>query len=182
VTPSDPGVELRPLAPADADALRAFFARIPEGDRTFFKEDVDAPGTLTAWVMDTRARRLLAVVDGDVAGYLAVLPGVGWSAHVAELRLVVDPARRRLGIGRALARAGLVTAVELGVKKLTVEVVTDQEPVVALFQGLGFEAEGLLRDHVCDRQGELHDLLVLAHAVDDTWSLLSMTGIETELG
>jgi len=33
-------VEVRPLAGDDHDALRAFFLRVPEGDRTFFREDV----------------------------------------------------------------------------------------------------------------------------------------------
>ena len=37
---ADPSVEFRPVGAGDAEALSAFFARVPEGDRTFFKEDV----------------------------------------------------------------------------------------------------------------------------------------------
>ena len=33
-------VDIRPIAEPDAGALRAFFLRVPEGDRTFFREDV----------------------------------------------------------------------------------------------------------------------------------------------
>jgi len=30
------GVSFRPVGTGDAEALSAFFARVPEGDRTFF--------------------------------------------------------------------------------------------------------------------------------------------------
>ena len=34
-------MEIRPLEPGDRGALEEFLKRIPEGDRTFFKEPVD---------------------------------------------------------------------------------------------------------------------------------------------
>ena len=74
------------------------------------------------------------------------------------MRLVVDPEARGQGLGRALARWALLQALDGGLKKLTVEVVAEQEGAVAMFGGLGFQAEGLLRDHVRDRDGELRDL------------------------
>ena len=37
---------------------------------------------------------------------------------------------------------------------------------MAMFTQLGFEPEGLLKDHVRSRAGEVHDLLVLAHFVE----------------
>jgi len=43
-------------------------------------------------------------------------------------------------------------------------------------------AEGLLRDHVRDREGTLRDLMVLAHHVDDTWSGMATVGLEDALG
>ena len=61
----------------------------------------------------------------------------------------------------------MVEAVGIGVTKLVVEVAAEQEATVAMFTKLGFEPEGLFRDHVRDQAGELHDLLVLAHFVDD---------------
>ncbi|MGH7819215.1 MAG: hypothetical protein ACREQ9_05535 [Candidatus Binatia bacterium] len=52
---------------------------------------------------------------------------------------------------------------------------------MAMFQKLGFSAEALLRDHVRDRSGELRDLVLLAHSVDDRWSEMATLGIEDEL-
>ena len=46
-----------------------------------------------------------------------------------------------------------------------------------MFTGLGFEAEALLKSHVRDSSGVVHDLFVMAHFVDDTWSTMTTTGI-----
>lgn len=171
-------VEVRTLGPDDVDALRRFFARVPEGDRTFFREDVLQPGVVERWLDDPDQRRLVALVDGDVGGHVAVLRGVGWSRHVAEIRLVVDPQHRRRGLGRLLAQRAVVEAVEMGAAKLVVEVVASQEPTVTMFSLLGFEPEGLLKDHVRSQAGELHDLLVLAHFVEALWETMRTTGVE----
>lgn len=173
--------DVRPLAADLVPAVTAFFARVPESDHSSFAEDVLAPGLVQSWLEDTRGRRFVAVDGDDVVGYLAVLPLVGWSAHVGSVRLVVDPARRGQGIGRALARHGLLTGLGLGLDKLVVEVVADAEPAIAMFEKLGYQPEALLHDHVRDKAGRTRDLVVLAHAVDDTWSGMATAGIEDDL-
>lgn len=170
--------EVRALGPGDVDRLREFLAGVPEGDRTFFREDVLAPGVVERWLADPDRRCVIAVIGGEVAGYIAVVRGVGWSTHVAELRLVVSPAWRRRGVGRLLAQRGVIEAVEMGATKLVVEVVAEQEPTVAMFIGLGFEPEALLKDHVRSQTGEEHDLLVLSHFVDELWASLRTSGVE----
>ena len=62
--------------------------------------------------------------------------------------------------------------------KVVVEVVADQVATIALFQGLGFEAEAFLADHVRDATGRLHDLIVLSHQVDDTWGAMTTIGLD----
>jgi L-amino acid N-acyltransferase YncA len=171
-------LEIRAIEPADRDALLAFFRRVPEGDRTFFREDVLAPGVVDRWLDEEGDPRFVAVDGDDVVGYLAVIVQVGWSSHVGEVRVVVDPTRRRRGVGRALARAGLVHALELGLRKVVVQVVADQEPTLAMFSSLGFEPEALLRDHVRDASGQLRDLITMAHLVEETWGAMRTTGIE----
>jgi ribosomal protein S18 acetylase RimI-like enzyme len=175
--------EIVPLFPEHCDALLRFFRGLPEGDRTFIKEDVTDPGTVRAWTTgDARGRRWI-VLDGDeVAGYVAVLPLAGWSDHVGEIRLVVAPDRRGSGLGRQLARHALVAAVDGGLAKVVVEVVADQGPAVALFSGLGFTGEALLRDQIRDRDGNLRDLMVLAHHVGETWSGMATVGVAEDLG
>jgi ribosomal protein S18 acetylase RimI-like enzyme len=115
-------------------------------------------------------------------GYVAVVPLAGWSDHVGEVRLVVDPARRERGLGRALARWALLQALDCELSKLFVEVVAEQDGAVAMFGALGFHAEGLLRDHVRVRNGELRDLVLLAHPVDDQRSAMETVGIDDAIG
>jgi ribosomal protein S18 acetylase RimI-like enzyme len=175
-------VETRPFTAADMEAVEAFLARIPSGESTFFKEDINDAGVVRRWAENANGTgRTLAWDGGVVVGYAAVTPGVGWSSHVGEIRLVVDPERRRSGIGHALARGALIDALRGGMTKVVVEVVADQEPAIGLFTVLGFRPEALLTNYVRDRSGDLHDLLVLAHDVEDVQSAMATTGIVDEL-
>ena len=171
------GLEVLPIGEVDAAVVRLFFGRIPEGDRTFFREDVLAPGVVESWSGETAGQRFVALVDGDVVGYLALVQDMGWSAHVAEIRIVVDPEQRRCGIGRALARHAVVTAAAQGTAKLTVHVVAEQQSTIDMFAALGFTPEGLMKDQVRSASGEVHDLLLLAHEVDELWDTMSAAGI-----
>jgi ribosomal protein S18 acetylase RimI-like enzyme len=173
-------MELRPIEPGDEPALTRFFARIPEADRTFLKEDVDDPEVVAAWARPGPAR-VIAIEDGEVVGSVAVVPLHGWSSHVGEVRLVVDPDERGRGIGGALARQAVLAAVELGLAKLVVEVISDQTALIGMFRGLGFEPEALLADHVRDRAGRIRDLMVLSNDVESQFSAMAAAGISDQL-
>ena len=114
-------------------------------------------------------------------GYVGVHPLSGWSSHVAELRLIVEPAHRGRGLGKALVRRGLQDAWDLGCTKIVVEAASEQEATIGMLQMLGFEPEALLRSHVRDRGGALQDLLVLAHHVDENWEALATLGLPDAL-
>jgi RimJ/RimL family protein N-acetyltransferase len=172
-------MDIRAPGPGDLDALMDFFGRVPESERTFFKEPVLDRATVEGWLRSDHGRRALAVDEqGRVGGYVAVVRLAGWSDHVGEVRLVVDPQQRGQGLGRDLARWALLQALDCGLGKLTVEVVADQESACAMFAALGFHAEGLLRDHIRDRDGILRDLVLLAHPVADHRSAMETAGID----
>ena len=172
-----------PLTEAHCEALVRFFADLPEGDRTFIREDVTDPDVVRGWAAGSPGvDRWVAVDDGGrVLGYVAVLRLPGWSDHVGEVRLVVAPAGRGAGLGRELARHAVVQALGAGLTKLVVEVVADQGPALALFTGLGFTGEALLVDHIRDRDGRLRDLMVLAHHVGETWAGMDAVGLTEAL-
>jgi ribosomal protein S18 acetylase RimI-like enzyme len=170
------------LDEASVDQVVAFFGRIPAGDLTFFKEPVSGERTVRGWLNDERGTRLLALEADEVVGYAAVIAGVGWSSHVGELRLVVDPSRRRQGLGHELAAAALHVALEAGLSKIVVEAIATQDATIALFTKLGFVPEALLEDHVRDANGELNDLIVLALHSADTWEMLATVGLDEPLG
>ena len=173
-------MEIRLLEARDEAAVDHFLDRIPAGDRTFFKEDVDDPDVRAAWFRPGTAR-FLALEGEEVVGYVAVVPLTSWSSHVGELRVIVDPEHRGRGIGQALTRRSLLEALQLGLTKMVIEVIADQESRVEMFRALGFVPEALLADHVRDQGGRLHDLMVLAHSVEDAQAALAVAGIQDGL-
>ena len=173
-------MEIRHIESGDQDGMARFLERVPAADRTFFKEDVDDPQARHEWMQPGPARTI-AVQDGEVVGWLAVVPKPGWSSHVGEVRLIVDPAHRGRGVGRMLARRAVLEALELGLEKMVVEVIAVQEPTIAMFRSLGFDPEALLSDHVRDRSGVLRDLMVLSHSVQEQWSAMITAGIADDI-
>lgn len=174
------------LVRIDADtapAAAAFLASMPEGDRTFFKEPIDED-TPQRWASDTRAVRWLAEEAGqdEPVGWIAIVPGTGWRSHVGELRLIVAADQRRRGIGAALARRGLVAGLDMGLRKVTVEVVADKPGDIEMFTTIGFEVEALLRDHFQRPSGTTHDLAILSHMVDEVGEDLELVGIDLAVG
>lgn len=176
-------MEIRPIVSTDREALGVFFANIPEGDRTFFKEDVREDRVVRAWSEPRAGEDRLVAVEpsGEITGWLALSGGVGWSDHVGDLRLVVVPSRRREGLGRKLAQHGLLAGMRRGNAKLVVEIVADAAGAISMFEDLGFQPEALLVDHVRDRGGRLRDLVLLAHHAQDMSDDLAAAGIELEL-
>jgi ribosomal protein S18 acetylase RimI-like enzyme len=169
------------LESGHCEALVRFFTALPEGDRTFIKEDVADPDVVRGWTSGAADRRWVALAGDAVVGYVAVRRLPGWSDHVGEVRLVVAPDRRGSGLGRRLARHAVACGIESGLAKLVVEVVAEQGAALGLFTDLGFTGEALLEDHIRDHSGELRDLLVLAHHVEATWSGMSTLGLAEEL-
>ena len=172
-------MNVRPLAPGDAPALQAFFAAVPAGDRTFFKEDIDDPDLAARWVRDDRCARMLGVhEDGTIIGFAALVPGVQRTGHVADLRLVIAAQARGRGLGTALAQRMLLEAFRHGFRKVTVEVAAERRGPIEMFLALGFQAEALLRDQLRDPDGALHDLMILAHSVEENWSAMLTAGMD----
>lgn len=166
-------------------ALRAFLDGLPDRDLTFVKEDVRDPALVEAWARETGPPRRWVARDDDTGAILAlvaVMPLTGWSAHVGELRLVVAPDARRQGLGAALARHALRAALGMGLLKVVVEVVAEQESAIAMFDALGFRGEALLTRQIRDHAGELRDLLVLTHDAEEEWSSMAAVGLDEEVG
>ncbi len=172
------GFVVRPTTQADASAVQRFLMQVPDGERRFLKESLDDSATALASLRASEARRLVAVeVDGGIVGVAGAFPGGGWSSHVAELRVLVSATRRRQGLGRALALSALAQALDLGCSHAYVEVVAEQEHLVAMFQDMGFEPEALLADFVRDGAGDFHDLMLLTHRVGEQWARSDLLGL-----
>ncbi len=159
-------VTIRPFGREDTPAVGQFAATLPEHDLLFLSRDIKHSAVIRAWyeAIDTGTlESLVAIHDDLVVGTTAIVKDpLGWSPHVAEIRLLVSPAMRGKGLGRALLEASVRLATEGGATKLVARMTPDQRGAITLFEETGFRAEAMLRDHVKDRSGALHDLAILS--------------------
>jgi RimJ/RimL family protein N-acetyltransferase len=159
-------VSIRPFARGDTAAVSAFAAALPEHDLLFLSRDIQHSRVIQAWyeAIDAGELESLIAVQGDtvVATTAIVKDPLSWSPHVAEIRLLVAPSMRGKGLGRALLEASIRLAVEGGATKLTARMTPDQRGAITLFEESGFRGEAMLRDHVKDRSGTVHDLAILS--------------------
>lgn len=179
-------VRVRPMTLEDADALHGFFLRIPEEDLLFLRRDVTDRDVIENWALDVATDQtftLLAEREGALVGEASIHRSrAPWSPHVGEIRVVVDAEHRQLGLGSALVQAIFLEALTRGIEKIVAEMTPDQKGAINVFQKLGFRIEGLLRDHVRDRKGQKHDLIVMAHEVHSGNDQLSQWGIDEAVG
>ena len=174
------------MTSADRGALVAFIATLPAHDLLFVPRDIGHPKVIEAWMrsLDTgEVTSLAARHDGEMVGCTAIVSDeLSWSRHVGELRVLVSPAWRGRGLGRVLIQECFAQALDLGLRKLVAQMTTDQQAAVAVFEQLGFRAEALLGRHVADRQGTLHDLVLLSHDVAAVEARNDLFGLTDALG
>lgn len=183
-------VVLRPMTAADRDTVIDFARSLPEHDLLFLRRDITDPSVVDEWLRQIEEGSIATIlafvsggVDDDLAGYGTLhRETLRWSSHVAEIRIVVSPAHRNRGLGRCLTQEIFTTALRNGIEKIVARMTPDQHGAITTFGGLGFRTEALLRDHVRDRSGNLHDLLVMSHDVAEFERTLDSYGVREALG
>ena len=182
----DAQVEIARMTGADRAALVAFVATLPPHDLLFLPRDLGHPKVVDAWMRSLDAGELVSLVarhGGEMVGCTAIfVDELSWSKHVGELRVLVSPAWRGRGLGRAVIQECFAQALDLGLTKLLAQMTVDQRAAIAVFEELGFRAEALLARHVADREGKLHDLVLLAHDVDAVRGRMQALGLSDAVG
>ena len=174
-------ITLRLLRRVDIEAFLAFTQSLSDHDLLFLRTDITDAGIVADWLDNVEAGRIVTIVaerDGRIFGYGSLhLSNAPWSQHVGELRVLISGAMRGKGLGRALTDAIFAQALDRGIEKMVAQMTIDQKGAIATFEELGFKAEALLRDHVKDRNGEKHDLLVYSHDVHEFQSQMDAYGM-----
>jgi RimJ/RimL family protein N-acetyltransferase len=162
-------VTIRPLEEQDREALIKFGKALPEDDWLYLELDFHNPNTITRLTNASSAenwRQMVATADGEIVGYSNVRMLPGWKSHVADIHVVVGEGWRRSGLGSALARAIIDAAPEIGVNKVIAEMLEEQTAGRTIFEHLGFQVEGQLREHARDHHGQRHTMLVLGYVLN----------------
>ena len=163
-------IALRLLTPDDEAAVLAFAQELSTHDLLFLRRDISQPKVVAAWMDATRRGTIVTVLatrEGAVLGCATIVrDDLSWSRHVGELRVMVLPLRcAARSWARSSRRKALRVALDMGLEKLMAQMTVDQRGAIAVFEGLGFKPEALLRDHVKDREGRKHDIVILSHDV-----------------
>lgn len=174
-------IEFRHMTPADEPAVLDFARKLPVHDLLFLPRNISEPKVLAAWIKEIERGAilsLLAIKSGVVVGCGTIVRDPhSWSPHVGEIRMVVATDVRGLGVGRMLTQETFALALTAGLEKLVAQMTVDQTGAISLFESLGFKAEALLRDHVKDKSGKTHDIVVLGHNVAQVRAQLEAYGI-----
>lgn len=101
---------------------------------------------------------------GPLAGYV-VWWRIADEAHI--LNIAVDPTRRRLGIGAALARRVLDDARAREASVVTLDVRAGNEAAQGLYASLGFDPVGVRRKYYDNGEDAIIMSLALGALVDD---------------
>ena len=166
-------VVIRLLEAGDEKELNRFFASLPEAEINYFRSDVRNPETIHGWVEDIDNKwrvRLVVFHEKQMIAEWAVLHrDHGWTRHVCEIRGMIHPDWRGLGLGNMLFYDLLTIAHELEKEKVTVEVLAQQKLVIQRFEKIGFQQEALFKNHVKDARGRVSDLIVLSMELEPAW-------------
>lgn len=151
------------------DSVR-FAKELPEDDLLFLTFDITDPKAVERRIEaieNNQAVTVLAEVNGRFVGYASLTYNqLLWTRHLGEIRLMVSASQRGRGLGKLLVNEVFLLAQELGLQKLIARMAVEQQGAVQVFEHLGFKAEALLADHVIDRKGQTHDLILMAYDIN----------------
>lgn len=159
-------IRVRHAEPTDAAGLHALFSELSAYAATL---QLPYP-SLAAWEkqLGDMPRHVVQLVAEDGADG-SVVGAAGFEVfqsprrrHVANFGMAVAPDFRRQGVGTQLLRAVIDTAERWhGVRRLELEVYTDNTAAIALYQRHGFLREGLARGYAL-RDGVYVDVVLMA--------------------
>jgi RimJ/RimL family protein N-acetyltransferase len=169
-------VVLRPVTAADVEPLLAFFRRLPPEETALMREDVTSAAVVKRWFDGKDGPPVFSIAaevgDRIMGDATLITSPAGWHRHVGFIRLAVDTAFRRQGLGLLMASELVSMAMQLNLDKLCAELMREQVKETAMLKRIGFGVEAELKDHIMDLSGRKHDLVLLTHFVGALWENL----------
>jgi hypothetical protein len=87
----------------EAEAVKSFTGKFEDEDLLFLYRDIREPKVVEAWSRSLEDGDIVAIRYREIVGTTAAVQDtLSWSAHVGELRILVQPDARDLGLGRTL--------------------------------------------------------------------------------
>jgi RimJ/RimL family protein N-acetyltransferase len=170
--PLPPNLEIRRATPEDAPALVDHVNRIAEESPFIslepgeFEMTVEKERDFLAEIAKTdNSAFFVATIDGQVIGVLNCLAGKRRCVrHAATLGISIRQARCGQGIGCALMQAAINWARSTGIlRRIELQVFTENHRAVRLYEKLGFVKEGHRRASAIKGGKPLDDYIMALH-------------------
>ena len=145
--PLPANLNLRALRLSDAEGVTAL-ANLPLYRRGTLRLPYQRVEETRAFLEKPEFRRtdLVAELDGNIIGRATLTPFAGGRAHVGGIGMGVHDDWHGHGIGAALLMALIDLSDKwLGLRRLELDVFTDNGAAIGLYQKFGFEIEGTKR-------------------------------------
>ena len=158
------GLEIRRAEPDDCSAIYEMF-RSPKVYEGTLQLPYPSREQWRKRITETEGCYNLVAVSGEhVIGMLTVdtFPNRPRRRHVGRIGISVTEAWQGKGVGKALMQAGIDLADKwLNLTRLELEVYSDNDAAIGLYEQFGFEREGVLRQHAF-RDGRYVDSIMMA--------------------
>jgi len=153
---------LRPFASTDADALYAFFQRLPETTRRFAWDRIDDRATVEEWARNVDYGKVFPLLAWDrrqiVADATLHRRKNGPLRLVGRIKWLIEPEWRGAGLGTLLVNHFIDTARGNGLRHLACMLISDLEAdAVEVLSQLGFQRYDV-PGYGTDPDGGQHDM------------------------
>jgi RimJ/RimL family protein N-acetyltransferase len=163
-------IELRLAGPSSREELLAFARELPKQDLMFLRMDITDAANIDEWLRNIGNGRTITVMaydGGKLAGWASLHHNeVLWTRHVGEIRTIVGAEYRSVRLGVRLVEEIFEIAKNIGLRKITAQMMSDQRGARAAFERIGFRPEALLSDYAIDAEGRTHDMLIMSYDID----------------
>ena len=163
-------VLIRPFRRDDAEALHAFFLRLPPEIRRFAWDAIDRKGLVESWADNIDYDQALPLLA--FSGTRVVADATLHQREFGPLRLVgrvkwlLDPEFRGAGLGAMLVNLLMDAARERGLRHLTCMLISDvEQDAIDVLTPLGFTEYRIPRYGV-DPDGNSHDMTKLVFSIN----------------
>lgn len=162
--------QFRLMTEHDQLAMLRLARSLPESDLAFLRTDITQPAVVDEWIDNLHRGRTVTVVaelNGQIVGYGSLHHDeTKWTAHLGEMRLLVNGKYRSSGIGRRLAAEIFHIAHEMKLERIICQIPAEQSRLRQMFEKMGFNAEAYLSDWLMCRDGEMHDLIIMSYQTE----------------
>ena len=168
------GVTIRPVMAGDENALLEMFKHLPEGELWFLDHDLSNPDYIHDWLMSLKLKReisIIALLEGRIiANTVLRMKDFGAESHVGRLKFSVVPSFRDKGLGTWMLLDIVNLAISRGLQILVIHLEQDREPsIINWIKRFNFHEEAVLNNYLSDRQGNLHNLVVMTKRLYLEW-------------